>query len=156
MPDNTPDIKEAGQILEKAIDLAVRAHSGQIDKAGQPYILHPLRVMLKLKGLEEQIVAVLHDVLEDCAADFQNEVRTLLSEDLLAALLAITKQADEHGDDGYARFIARAAQNRIGRKVKMADLEDNLNVMRLAQLETKDIVRLNRYLRSFTTLSVKS
>jgi hypothetical protein len=51
--------------LEHAIALAACAHAGQVDKAGQPYILHPLRVMLRLSGADERIVAVLHDVVED-------------------------------------------------------------------------------------------
>ena len=54
--------------LEKAIAIAAEAHAGATDKAGAPYILHPLRVMLKVNSPEERIVAVLHDVVEDCAA----------------------------------------------------------------------------------------
>ena len=52
--------------LEKAIQIAVEAHTGQVDKGGNPYILHPLRVMLSLNTEEERIVGVLHDVVEDC------------------------------------------------------------------------------------------
>ena len=52
--------------LEKAIQIAVDAHTGQIDKGNNPYILHPLRVMLSLENEEEQIVGILHDVVEDC------------------------------------------------------------------------------------------
>ena len=54
--------------LEKAIAIAAEAHAGATDKAGAPYILHPLRVMLKVKSPDARIVAVLHDVVEDCAA----------------------------------------------------------------------------------------
>ena len=53
--------------LQKAISIAVKAHEGQIDKGGNPYILHPLRVMMSLRTVDEMIVGVLHDVVEDCS-----------------------------------------------------------------------------------------
>jgi len=56
--------------LERAIALAAKAHEGQVDKAGAPYILHPLRMMLKLSSTDERITAVLHDVVEDCGVTF--------------------------------------------------------------------------------------
>jgi len=56
---------ESNSLLEKALTIAYTAHAGQVDKAGEPYILHPLRVMLKMRSDEEKIVALLHDVVED-------------------------------------------------------------------------------------------
>ena len=47
--------------LERAIALAAKAHEGQVDKAGAPYVLHPLRMMLRVATTEERITAVLHD-----------------------------------------------------------------------------------------------
>lgn len=58
--------------LDKAILIATKAHQNQVDKAGKPYILHPIRVMMKMENETEQIVAVLHDVLEDCP-DYDEE-----------------------------------------------------------------------------------
>jgi len=52
-------------MLEKAIQCAVKAHAGQKDKAGAPYILHPLRIMMKMDNQAGMIAAVLHDVVED-------------------------------------------------------------------------------------------
>ena len=52
--------------LERAIAIAAKAHAGQVDKAGAPYVLHPLRIMLRKSSIDERIVAVLHDVCEDC------------------------------------------------------------------------------------------
>ena len=105
----------ASALLEKAIAIAVRAHAGKKDKAGQPYILHPLRVMLSLETLEERIVAILHDVLEDGSPNIADEARRLLPERLLKALNAVTKKADEKGPENYGRFIERAAADPLAR-----------------------------------------
>lgn len=131
--------------LEAAIAIAVRAHEGQRDKAGQPYILHPLRVMMKVETLDERIVAILHDVIEDGTEEAQREVENLLSDRLLRAVRALTKHTDEHGAAGYAAFIRRANRNPIARRVKIADLEDNLDITRLATLSVADSERLARY-----------
>jgi (p)ppGpp synthase/HD superfamily hydrolase len=139
-------------ILEQAISIAVRAHKGQVDKAGQPYILHPLRVMMRLDFPEERIVAVLHDVIEDGAPEFAEEVRRLLPPRLLEALLAVTKREDEHGPEGYARFVERAGRDPLARRVKIADLKDNLDVKRLSDIEKGDIERLQRYLGALNKL----
>jgi (p)ppGpp synthase/HD superfamily hydrolase len=143
-------------LLERAIALAARTHAGQVDKAGQPYILHPLRVMMKQSTIEGKIVAVLHDVLEDGKAEYQAEARALLPPELLEALLCVTKREDEHGDEGYARFVRRSAANPIARAVKIADLEDNLDVTRLDSIEPKDASRLDRYLRALRGLKDSS
>lgn len=132
-------------ILEAAIGIAIRAHEGQRDKAGQPYILHPLRVMLKVDTVEERIVAILHDVLEDGTDAAQREVEDLLSDRLMRAVRALTKRLDEHGAAGYGAFIRRANKNPIARRVKIADLEDNLDITRLASLSASDSERLGRY-----------
>jgi (p)ppGpp synthase/HD superfamily hydrolase len=129
-------------LLERAIAVAVNAHIGQVDKAGNPYILHPLRMMLRLDGESERIVAVLHDVLEDTsvtAADLRKEG---FSEDILDALSHVTKR---EGED-FQEFVARAATNPIARRVKLADLEDNLDVRRLEAVTESDAKRLTKYL----------
>ena len=139
-------------LLENAIGIAVRAHAGKKDKAGQPYILHPLRVMLSLDTVEERIVAVLHDVLEDGPADIAGEARRLLPDHLLKALCAVTKTADEEGPENYGRFIERAAADPLARRVKIADLRDNLDVTRLSAIGPSDAARLERYLSALERL----
>ena len=139
-------------MLERAIAIAVRAHAKKKDKAGQPYILHPLRVMLSLETVEERIVAVLHDVLEDGPADIAEEARRLLPDHLLIALLAVTKKADEAGPENYGRFIERAAADPLARRVKIADLKDNLDVTRLSAIGPEDAARLERYLLALERL----
>ena len=170
--------------LEKAIKIAVEAHTGQVDKGGNPYILHPLRVMLSLNTEEERIVGVLHDVVEDCAPtdyiwdreDFshfhklsqirQPEKNTWeylisegLNERLFEALQSVSKSPKEEADfqdlkqnaseealrQHYIAFINRALGNEIGRKVKLKDIDDNLDVSRIASPTENDKRRLRRY-----------
>jgi (p)ppGpp synthase/HD superfamily hydrolase len=130
-----------GNMLERAILLAVQAHAGQTDKAGAPYILHPLRVMLKLQAATEMITGVLHDVLEDTPSTLGDLRREGFAEEILAALDCLTRRTGETYDD----FILRVAGNPLARKVKLADLEDNLNLERLATITESDRARLSRY-----------
>lgn len=144
--------------LEKAIEIAARAHAGVTDKAGAPYILHPLRVMLKVTSADSRIVAVLHDVVEDCADKgytFEFIEQQGFDAKVLAGLRAVTKQPDEEGkhsdvgyEDLYMRFVLRAAKDSIGREVKIADLEDNCDLSRIANPTERDRARVARYLRA--------
>jgi len=128
--------------LEHAIALAAKAHAGQTDKAGQPYILHPLRVMLSLSNPEDRIVAVLHDVVEDCEGwSFERLRAEGFSEDIIEALDALSRRSDETYED----FVLRAAANSIGRRVKMADLHDNSNLSRISHPTDRDYERLEKY-----------
>jgi (p)ppGpp synthase/HD superfamily hydrolase len=138
--------------LEDAIALAVQAHRGQRDKSGQPYVLHALRVMFHCDTELERIVAVLHDVVEDTGRTF-NDLRKLgYGEDVLAALECVTKRPGE----SYDQFVERAARNPTARKVKLADLRDNMDLRRLAAVAEKDIERLGRYVRAWRRLSEKT
>ena len=137
--------------LEQAIGFALRGHQGQQDKAGAPYILHPLRLMLHMHTDAERLAALLHDVLED--TDFR-------ADDLLAlrcppavveAVEALTRR---HGES-YEAFIARVKTNSLARKVKLADLEDNMNILRLQELGSEDLARLQRYHQAWHVLQVE-
>lgn len=91
------------QTLERAIAIAAAAHEGQVDKGGAPYILHPLKVMLRVNTLEERIVAVLHDVVEDCGISFDDLRKEGFSETVLTAIESVTKVPGESQfrGDGY-------------------------------------------------------
>lgn len=129
--------------LQRAIEIAVEAHRGMTDKGGNPYILHPLRVMLSLCSEEERIVGVLHDVVEDCDGWNIERLRAEgFSEKILKALQSVTK-SDE--DKNYKDFIKRAAQNQLGRQVKIADILDNLDVTRIKNITMEDVKRLKKY-----------
>jgi len=134
--------------LERAIAIAVKAHAGKVDKAGAPYILHPLRVMLKLEKSEERIAAVLHDVVEDSDMTLEDLRNEDFPDTVVDAVDAVTMRYGE----SYADFVQRAALNRIGRCVKLADLEDNSNLSRIANPTDKDYERLEKYKRAIQVL----
>ena len=128
--------------LERAIAIAATAHAGQIDKAGAPYILHPLRVMLRVTTNAERIVAVLHDVVEDCEGwSFDRLLGEGYAPEIIAGLKSVTKVEGE----AYEDFVKRAAAHPIGRRVKMADLTDNSDLSRISAPTAKDHERIARY-----------
>jgi len=127
--------------IEKAISIAIEAHKGKVDKAGAPYILHPLRVMFQMETKEEMIAAVLHDVLEDTAITPDQLKEMGFSETVLEALDSVTKRAGETYED----FVRRAALHPIGKKIKLADLRDNMDLSRLEEITDNDIKRVKKY-----------
>lgn len=131
--------------LERAIALAATVHAGQRDKAGAPYILHPLRMMLKLKTVETQMAAVLHDVVEDCGVSPSLLIYEGFPPAVVDAVCALTKRIVDGTEEPYEEFIRRAALNPIARLVKLADLEDNMDLSRIAQPTAKDYARLEKY-----------
>jgi (p)ppGpp synthase/HD superfamily hydrolase len=135
-------------MLEKAIAIAVTAHAGQCDKAGEPYILHPLRVMFRVNSDAERIVAVLHDVVEDSDWTFEQLHEEGFPDEILEALNSVTKRDGEV----YKDFVERAGSNTIGRQVKLADLEDNCDLSRIAQPVEKDYQRIEKYLAALLRL----
>src|SRR4051812_45254998 len=139
----------ASASLEAAIALAVEAHRGQFDKSGQPYILHPLRVMFSCSTDLERTVAVLHDVIEDTGHTFDDLRARGFSEQVLAALECVTKR---EGED-YERFVERAATNPIARAVKLADLQDNMDLRRLPTMGQKDMDRMTKYVKAWRRLT---
>jgi len=138
--------------LERAIALAATAHSGQRDKVDKPYILHPLRVMLKMATVEEQMAAVLHDVIEDCGVTAQQLAAEGFPPAVVEAVVALTKVTVNGVEEPYDEFILRAAQNPIARRVKLADLEDNMDLSRIAQPTAKDYARTEKYRKAKTVI----
>jgi (p)ppGpp synthase/HD superfamily hydrolase len=134
--------------LEKAISIAAQAHEGQSDKAGAPYILHPLRVMMKMTTEAERIAAVLHDVIEDTDWTIERLRLEGFHKEILDALDCLTKEDGEE----YGEFIERVNPNPLAVKVKMADLEDNLDATRLKTLTEADTKRLEKYKQALLIL----
>ncbi|MCC6536577.1 MAG: HD domain-containing protein [Bryobacterales bacterium] len=135
--------------LEDAIALAALAHKGQLDKAGAPYILHPLRMMLRLAAEDERIVAVLHDVVEDTGWTFADLREAGFAETIVEAVDAMTHREGE----SYEDFVLRAGRNPVARRVKLADLDDNSDASRLpSPLTDKDRARLEKYARARAVL----
>jgi (p)ppGpp synthase/HD superfamily hydrolase len=127
--------------LERAIEIAVKAHAGQVDKAGQPYILHPLRIMLAASTADERIAGVLHDVVEDSRTSLADLRAEGFSNAIIEAVDALTKRP---GEDRLAA-ARRAAANPIARAVKLADNADNMDLSRIANPTDKDLERMATY-----------
>jgi guanosine-3',5'-bis(diphosphate) 3'-pyrophosphohydrolase len=127
--------------IERAILIAVTAHEGQIDKGGEPYILHPLRVMLRMSTEEERIVAVLHDVVEDSEFTFESLAKEGFSANIISALEALTKRPGENRIEA----AYRAAQHPLARSVKLADNAENSDLSRIPSPTEKDHERLEQY-----------
>ncbi len=128
-------------MLNKALEIANRAHAGQVDKAGEPYILHPLRVMMTRANEIERICAVLHDVIEDSDVTFDDLRGEGFSEEIIEVLNCITKRTGESYDD----FIGRILGNEIACRIKLADLCDNMNISRIKNPTEQDKERIKKY-----------
>ncbi len=134
--------------LERAVGIAAEAHAGQVDKAGAPYLLHPLRLMLAMKTREQRIVAVLHDVVEDSSWTFEQLESEGFSDAIVKGVDSVTRRKDET----YEEFVRRAASDPIGRIVKLADLRDNCDLSRIAKPTPEDHARLAKYRRAISVI----
>jgi (p)ppGpp synthase/HD superfamily hydrolase len=128
-------------LLDRAIALARKAHEGQVDKAGLPYIGHPIRVMNNLADVEEKIVGVLHDVVEDSDLTLDTLRELGFTEVVVEAIDALTKRSGEN----YEAYLSRVMSNPIALKVKIADMKDNLDIDRIPHPTEKDYQRLKKY-----------
>lgn len=128
-------------LIEKALGIALEAHRGQIDKYGQPYVLHPLRLMHRFRDPELQTIAVLHDVVEDSDCTLDQLKTEGFGERIVQAVDALTRRDEE----SYVSLIDRAADNPLARQVKLADLEDNMDIRRMKTVGDLERERLNRY-----------
>jgi (p)ppGpp synthase/HD superfamily hydrolase len=138
--------------IGRALQIAAQAHEGQKDKEGLPYILHPLRVMAQVEGEEAQIVAVLHDVVEDTSVTLDDLRRAGFGEAVLAAVRCVTHAREEP----YADYVVRCKANPVARQVKLADLNDNArlsrSILRPGRLQA-DLARIHRYVLSYKFLT---
>jgi (p)ppGpp synthase/HD superfamily hydrolase len=137
------------ELLEKAIRIAVEAHQGQRDKNGAPYIMHPIRVMGRVRTTPEKTVAILHDVVEDTDWTLDALTKEGFPAEIVDAVDCLTKREGEPYED----FVGRAAKNPVARPVKLADLEDNMDVRRMKAVAEKDRERLEKYRRAWEKLT---
>lgn len=136
--------------LERAIQIATEAHKGQLDKAGRDYIGHPLRVMEMGKTEDEKIVGVLHDVIEDTDWTFEKLEAEGFSREVIEALKCVTKLSE---NESYDDFIERVKKNPLAVAVKINDLTDNMDILRLPYMSDKDVKRLKKYLKAYKKLT---
>lgn len=134
--------------LARAIALAAQYHEGQTDKGGRPYVFHPLRLMLKALTEQEQIAAVLHDTIEDTDLTLDDLRKEGFSDEIVEAIDRLSRREDET----YREFILRIKENRLAARVKILDLQDNMDLTRIKKPSEKDQKRLLKYSRALDTL----
>src|SRR5215212_8989407 len=128
-------------LIETSLHIALRAYAGKTDKAGREYILHPLRGMAKMKTELEMSAALLHDVIEDSEITADQ----LLAEGIPAEVVEAIQYLSRNENEEYPEFVARTKKNTLAAKVKIADIEDNIDVLRLTSLDEYDIARITKY-----------
>lgn len=141
--------EEFARLLDKAALICVTKHQGQRDKVGCAYFLHPMRVAMRCVTDDEKIVAMLHDTIEDTDVTPEYLTKECFPQYIVEAILSVTKRDGE----SYEDFVARAKKNPIGRMVKIHDLEDNLDVLRLNEVSPRMAERFNKYLKALRFLA---
>lgn len=137
------------ELYDHALQIAIHAHREQKDKSGREYIIHPIRVAERCKDPRAKIVALLHDTIEDTEVTPDMLQEEGFPQEIISTVLSVTRQENET----YDAFVRRASENPIGREVKIADLEDNMDVRRLKEITNEDVARLQKYLRAWQYLT---
>lgn len=152
--------------ISLALKIAARAHAGINDKSGEPYILHPIRVAFDygLDTVEEQVVALLHDTIEDTAVTYA-EIYAQFGQEIADAVASVSrgyvnsstgemifKPTEFYEKEVYVNFIERAKRNPIGRWVKICDLRDNLSPERMNHLPPSERGVTKRYEKALKIL----
>ena len=133
----------------KAFLYAAKKHKGQKDKAGKPYILHPLYVSLHCKGRKARIAALLHDVIEDTDATAADLLEMGFGRDVTAAVQLLSKPEDED----YFDYVRRVKKDPIAAEVKKNDLRHNMQLKRLKTISKKDLERRKKYQKALRVLT---
>ena len=139
-------------LIETSLQIALNAYKGQKDKAGKTYILHPLRIMAKMETEEEMSVALLHDVIEDSDYTFED----LLADGIPLVVAKAVQLLSKVEGENYDQFVDRVLENDLASKVKIADIEDNINVLRLDEIGSKDLERVAKYHKAWKKLQAKT
>lgn len=142
-----------GEMLDKMLMIATKAHHGQFDKGGNPYILHPLKVMHYLKTDDEELMcmALGHDVVEDTPVTYKELREAGMSERVIEGIRALTKQPGQTYDEYKQGVFA----NVDAMKVKMADLRHNTDIRRLKGVTEKDLARMAKYQMFYLELKAR-
>jgi (p)ppGpp synthase/HD superfamily hydrolase len=142
------DFDEKMTLVERAVEVALRAHAGQKGKDGTPYVLHPLRLMTRMGTDVERMAAVLHDAVEDSELTLE-ELRGMGFPDEVVRVVGLLTHEEGMG---YEEYVRRLAGDAVARRIKLADLEDNSDIRRLNGLEEADVERLRKYHRAWQIL----
>ena len=148
-------------MLKKALQIAIKAHGNTLDKGGELYFLHPIRVAFGLKTEDEQVVALLHDVVEDTEytlvdliAELDLDLTNMEHQRILVALYALIREQNV----SYSTYINRLLKFDLYSKkvilaVKIKDLEDNMNLDRISNPQQVDFDRVKKYKKYHTKLT---
>lgn len=136
-------------LADRALEIAVEAHKGQKDRYGKTYIFHPIRIMMKMESLTDKIVAILHDVVEDSNWTVEQLEKEGFPQEITKAVDTISKKDGE----AYSDYIERVRENAIATRVKLADLEDNMDLRRIELMNEETINRLKIYRNAYQILS---
>lgn len=140
---------KVAQLVEVALQRALTAYAGKVDKGGKPYILHPLRLMARLNDPISQCVALLHDVIEDSDTTIDDLRADGFPESVVIAVDVLTRRRGE----SYQAFIERVRVHPLASKVKLLDIEDNLNLLRINEVTENDLQRVAKYHRAWMLLN---
>ena len=134
--------------IEKALKIAYKAHENQFDKGGEPYINHPLHIAKMLNNEDEIITALLHDVMEDSNITKKDLIDFGFNKNVINALYFLTRKRNED----YFSYINKIKSNTLAKKIKILDLEHNLDVKRLSKITNKDLQRIEKYKKALAIL----
>ena len=133
---------------ELALQIAQKAHAGQVDKAGKDYILHPMTVASYMDTDIEKTIAYLHDVLEDTDVTV-DALRKIFPNEIVDTLITLTHRKDE----SYFEYISRVSTSKLAKKMKVADLLHNLDITRIKEPTKQDYQRLEKYKKAILYLT---
>ena len=133
---------------ELALQIAQKAHAGQVDKAGKDYILHPMTVASYMDTDIEKTIAYLHDVLEDTDVTV-DALRKIFPNEIVDTLITLTHRKDE----SYFEYIQRVSKSKLAKKVKVADLLHNLDITRIKEPTKQDYERLEKHKKAIIYLT---
>lgn len=134
-----------------ALKICFDAHKEQVDKSGVPYVFHPFHLAEQMETEETVIVALLHDVVEDC--DVTVEQLTALGFDkTVTDAIKLLTHGSGLSDEEYLRYVKIIKENPVARMVKLADLRHNSDITRLDKVDEKALKRRNKYLQAISIL----
>ena len=134
--------------LDAAIEIAIKAHSGQLDRYGEPYIFHPIRVMIKADTIENKIIAILHDVIEKSSYSAKDLRDIGFTRSIIETVVSLSRIEEE----SYQDYIDRVSLNQIAIKIKLLDLDDNISSLRNEKSKRNKRLLMNKYKKAKATL----
>ena len=137
------------EMTKKAMKLAYAVHDGQFDKGGVPYIFHPIAVAEAMQTEDETVVALLHDTIEDCGITKEYLMAAGFSREVADAVYAMSKRDGET----YDEYIARVKANPIAKKIKISDLNHNMDLSRLSTVTDQAKMRIEKYKKALEMMN---